>query len=555
MNVTLQEPTPFDQSAVWRIHDAYFASRGIEAWNAGEVPFYATSSFVTATQHARFFTDFVRQRIAAGQLGPDDEVWVLEVGSGLGRFATNFFRALLKSCGPDGKALLHRVRYVLSDYSPKSLGEAIAVPVLARLVQEGSVVPALYDLRNPSELRNLAGEPLAVPRLTWIVANYVSCVLPVKTFQWRRAEGIFEQNVALSTVVPDDSVRTEPEEVLQDLLSDPTRARLLEESVTMDVVWKPIDLDEVYPSGPHAQVLRTFTADQPEITFSYPHGFFDFLQVAGKLLARGGLVLVNDYGSVDIASIRGRYDRKPQIYGNSIAVAIHFPVVQAWARVAGWSSVRTDDVLASIHSCALRPSGPFDEGERSAFDAAYVRSRATDDMIDAASAAAMCVDNKEFDRAVRFYRRCLALEPDSVEFHHKLGNAAIEGRRYELAAKYLKRGVELAGPDNTTYDLEFQLGRAYCLLEDYDTAIGWYEKAVAKENHATTYTNLGVVYQQQGRLDDAARCYHRALMIDHTEVRARAALLMLRDKWWRDQLRVVVGPDAVDPLAEDDPGR
>jgi len=37
--------------------------------------------------------------------------------------------------------------------------------------------------------------------------------------------------------------------------------------------------------------------------------------------------------------------------------------------------------------------------------------------------------------------------------------------------------------------------------------------------------------------------------------RARAALLMLRDKWWRDQLRVVVGPDAVDPLAEDDPGR
>ena len=33
MQVTLQPPTPFDQSLLWRIHDAYFTARGIEAWN------------------------------------------------------------------------------------------------------------------------------------------------------------------------------------------------------------------------------------------------------------------------------------------------------------------------------------------------------------------------------------------------------------------------------------------------------------------------------------------------------------------------------------------
>jgi tetratricopeptide (TPR) repeat protein len=551
MNVTLQPAAPFDQSVLWRIHDAYFAARGIDAWNLGEVPFYATSSYVSATQHARFFTAFVGERIAAGDVGPDDELWVLEVGSGLGRFATNFFRALMKSCGPLGAELLHRVRYVLSDYSPKSLGEAVATPVLARLVDEGRVVPALYDLRRPDELRTLAGEPFAPPKLTWIVANYVSCVLPMKTVQWRNAEGFHEQWVTVRTEVSDDLPEPTPEQALADLLADPTRTKLLEEGVQMDIEWRPSPPELLYPEGRHAEVLRSFTRDLPDVSFGYPHGFFEFVGVASRFLVDGGLVLVNDYGSVELAAIRGRYDRKPQIYGNSLANAIHFPLVQAWAGANDWSSLCTRDPLASIHSCALRPGRPFTAAEQSAFDGSYVRWRGTDDIMDWASAAAMCIDNKEYDRAVRFYRRCIALEPDSVEFHHKLGNAAIEGRRYDLAVKFLLRGVELAGADNTTYDLEFQLGRAYCLLQEYETSISWYEKAMAKESHPTTCTNLGVVYQQLGRFDDAFRCYHRALKLDRADIRARAALLVLRDRWWLERIEAIEGPGVEDPLAEE----
>lgn len=553
MNVTLQEATPFDRSVVWRIHDAYFAARGIDAWNLGEVPFYATSSFASATQHARFFVGLVDAWEREGRLLPGDDLWVLEVGAGLGRFATNFYRALMKSCGPRGEELLHRVRYVLSDYSAKSLSEAVATPALAKLVEEGRVVPALYDLRVPGELRTLAGEPLSPPPLLWIVANYVSCVLPVKTVQWRGREGLFEQWVRVRAEIDPETPDPEPEAVLAALLADATRSKLLEETVQMDVEWHATDPATVYPEGPHAEVLRSFTADAPECTFGYPHGFFDFLRVAGSFLVEGGLVLVNDYGSVDLPAIRGRAERRPQIYGNSLAVAIHFPLVAAWAASQGWTSLCTNDALASIHSCALRPGRPFDDAEQDAFDAAYVRAHGTDDIMDWASAAAMCVDNKEFDRAVRFYRRCLTIEPDSVEFHHRLGHAAIEARRYDLALTHLRRGVELAGPSNTTWDLEFQLGRAYCLLEDFEAAIGWYEKAVEKEPHPTTFTNLGVVYAQVGRLDDAFRCYHRALVLDRTDLRARGGMLMLRDRWWREKIESIAGPGTHDFLAEETP--
>jgi tetratricopeptide (TPR) repeat protein len=551
MNVTLQEATPFDRSVLWRIHDAYFASRGIDAWNLGEVPFYATSSFASATQHARFFTELVGERIRQGALGPGDDLWVLEVGSGLGRFAANFYRALLKSCGPLGAELVHRVRWILSDYSAKSLGEAVATPALARLVAEGRLIPALYDLRHPEALRTLDGAPFDPPALTWIVANYVSCVLPLKTVQWRRDAGFFEQWVRVRTEIPDDAPDPDPERALADLLADPTRAKLLEESVQMDIEWRPTTPEALYPEDTHAATLRAFAADLPEASFGYPHGFFDFLRVAAGFLGEGGLVLVNDYGSVDVAAIRGRYDRKPQIYGNSLANAIHFPLVRAWAEANGWTSQSTRDPLASIHSCALRPGPAFGDAERAAFEGAYVRNRGTDDIMDWATAAAMCVDNREFDRAVRFYRRCLAIEPDSVEFHHKLGNAAIEGRRYDLAIPYLRRGLELAGEESTTYDFEFQLGRAYCLLEDYPTAIDWYEKAIQKESHPTTFTNLGVVYQQIGRLEDALRCYHRALSLDRADLRARGAMLLLRDRWWKERLADAVGEGAQDFLAEE----
>ena len=42
--VVIEPATPFDKSILWELHHAYFAARGVEAWKAGEIPFFSTSN-------------------------------------------------------------------------------------------------------------------------------------------------------------------------------------------------------------------------------------------------------------------------------------------------------------------------------------------------------------------------------------------------------------------------------------------------------------------------------------------------------------------------------
>jgi hypothetical protein len=62
MTVILQEFLPYDQSLHWRVHDAYFAQRGMAAWTSGDIPFFATSNYPIARQHARVLVEVFRNR-------------------------------------------------------------------------------------------------------------------------------------------------------------------------------------------------------------------------------------------------------------------------------------------------------------------------------------------------------------------------------------------------------------------------------------------------------------------------------------------------------------
>src|SRR4051812_37034478 len=106
--VLIQDFVPLDASVLWSLNDAYYAARGRAAWDSHEVPFYATTNFAVARQTARLLIAHVTE---LERRGPLPELSVLEIGSGSGRFAINFFRALRK-CGAAGSELASRIRYV-----------------------------------------------------------------------------------------------------------------------------------------------------------------------------------------------------------------------------------------------------------------------------------------------------------------------------------------------------------------------------------------------------------------------------------------------------------
>ncbi len=552
MLVTLQPPTPFDQSILWRIHDAYFAARGIDAWNQGEVPFYSTSNYATARQHAGFLTDLVMSQVEEGRLTDDQPIWVLEVGAGLGRFASNFLRALEVASGPMGEDIFRRIKYVLSDYSEKSLREALATGGLKPYVDAGHIVPALFDLRDPGKLRFLndgdgehrehreVGEPLQM-----VIANYVCCVVPLKNMQHRQAEGWSEQWVRVDTTVEDSDPQSAGE-IIEDMLANPTREGMVKK-LGIHLEWKERPLDLVYPNELHQKILTDIMTDAGDVTVGYPHGFIEFIDTVARFLAPGGLVLVNDYGAIDKKDLKGLSERRSQIYGNSLANSINFAVFDSYATVSGWQLMRTKDPLDSLHTAALRPGVVWSDRERQGFFRNYVQWRGGDDILDFTHTARHFAEKKDWERALRFWKRCIELEPENPDHYYRAGDAAIDGGHYELAVRYLEQGIEHATSDHTL-DFEFQLGRATCLAQDYKSSIAWYEKALTKENHPTTWTNLGVLYESDGRHADAFRCYKRAMEIDVKYARARERMQMLKDLLWRRQVEEFDGVGAKDPL-------
>lgn len=56
----------------------------------------------------------------------------------------------------------------------------------------------------------------------------------------------------------------------------------------------------------------------------------------------------------------------------------------------------------------------------------------------------------------------------------------------------------------------YNLGVVYSEMNEYDTALGYYEKAaVHRPMYAEAYCNMGVIYKNRGDLEAAIACYER----------------------------------------------
>ena len=66
---------------------------------------------------------------------------------------------------------------------------------------------------------------------------------------------------------------------------------------------------------------------------------------------------------------------------------------------------------------------------------------------------------------------------------------------------------------------------------DRDTALSYYQKAVALDpTYATPHNDLGVLYEEAGRLEEAERSYLQALSLDPSYIDPHANLAMLYER-------------------------
>lgn len=522
MLIPLEGLVPSEKSVVWRIHDAYFARRGAEAWREGEIPFHATSHYVIARGHARLLCRLVAELEAAGTLAPAEPVEVLELGCGLGRFAANFLRALRKGCGARGRSLAPRLRYFLSDFAPLTVRQAIATPALAADVEAGRVVPALHDLRRPDELRSLQGGSLA-PRLTAVLASYVACVAPVRPLRKTRDGWSQKLQRASLEVAPRTLRGRTPAAVRRELLADPTAPGLMG-ALVVEPEWRPVSLARALPDPVDAEALDATLAPLREATVAYPFAWSRALRaLAGRLVA-GGLVLVNDMGTATREQLSGIRDVVPTHFGNTLNHGFAFALLDELCPRAGLSCVRTLDVLRSVHVCAIRKLDRVPASFAAAFRATYRASDA--DVLDFRAAARLAREKGEWLAATRLFQRCLDLDPYDPDVWLLAGDSALKALLPEHALHFLGRGRRLAAPGAAARGFDVLLGRAAFEARRLALAARSFRRALEAggdaeaRGTAEACTGLALVHVARNELARAARCVDEALAADPEHARA-----------------------------------
>jgi len=535
MYFTLEPATPFERSILWRLHHSYFAQRGIQAWREGDIPYFSTSNYAFARQHARLFAALVADLEAQGSLGPTDEVWLLEGGAGTGIFASNFLRVLERGeVGSPG--LFGRVRYLMTDYSEKNVRDALATPRVARFAELGVLVPARYDLTQPTQLHPIDRPPFpeGAPRLAFALNNYICCVLPMRHLQ-RRADGFwYDLHVEVRAEVEDPTLAS-PERYMEAITQEATKHNLLR---NFDITWEWHAADpaaKFRAAGPdgdggfHVRLLQRLTEGMPEATLGYPDRYLDYLRGLSTIMLPGGAIMTNDYGSTNRERLRGLSEWRPQYYGNTFNQDVNLAIFDAFAEEAGWHVLKTTGDLASVHTAVLSKT-PLGPAVREVFGKHYGRYSESDDLLDYSNAARSYFQKKESARALRFYLRCAELDPDNPEHRYRVGESAIEAGFYDVAVEHLLAGFAI--DHEHAWDFEFQLGRAYCLLNDNPTALDWYGKSAVRAPHPVTHTNMGVLLAADGKLRDAYQCYKRALALDPDYERAKERLTALKEAVW-----------------------
>jgi tetratricopeptide (TPR) repeat protein len=118
----------------------------------------------------------------------------------------------------------------------------------------------------------------------------------------------------------------------------------------------------------------------------------------------------------------------------------------------------------------------------------------------------------QYDTAMERLRETLAIDPQHVFAHNRLGAALVNLGRYPEAEQEFRRAIEL---DPSFAKPHFNLGIVLFWRGDFEGAEAAYLRAVELDpGNAETLVSLGMTLGTVGRLEDARSCFERALRLD-----------------------------------------
>jgi tetratricopeptide (TPR) repeat protein len=465
---------------------------------------------------------------------------VLEIGAGTGLFARYFLDAFRGLCQQEGRDFYGRLLYFASDRSRRTVDQWAERELFAD--HAGRVVTGTCDATRPDEFRGAEGEPVALPPLRAVFANYVLDVLPsavVRTGPAGPEVMCVRTHLTTHLALLPQYTRLTIDEVRRLAASDDPadRARLLP-------IVSLLELETAFrPAGdrppPYLTEALAFGAGLERVVLNY--GAIDCLEACLRRLGPDGFVLLNDYGPVERDQIAGH--AAVQRFGGSTALGLNFPFLEHHFSGGGRALLKPDEQEApQIHArllCRADLPRTREAFARLCGSAAYAYLKGPHEEARKHAAAG------RHDDALECFRTALSRCPRDW---YLVGQAA---QFVALQLRDLNSGLELiqaAVALNPWYSawLWNVLGDCLFYLQRYDDAHEAYLQARRIDpDDVLTNFNLSYSHYQRGEFDEALAAVARGLARDAQGVyRARLldkqqqVLATVSARWMGEQERL-----------------
>ncbi len=141
---------------------------------------------------------------------------------------------------------------------------------------------------------------------------------------------------------------------------------------------------------------------------------------------------------------------------------------------------------------------------------------------------AVCYDEKgQYKNAQNEYKKALRVDPDNTRFLNNLGYSYYLTGNYGEAVKWFGKGLQAAPGDKRLHN---NIGLAYGRKGEFEKARHHFTQAVGEFG---AHLNLGYVFSQHGKYDQAIQAYEAALQTQPSSLPALSNLAQLYERTGR----------------------
>lgn len=342
----LEHGQRLSRSKLWRLMQSFFDQRGVSAWSQGTVPHYITSNSFIADAYAKVVFGFFRDcravddaRASSGRPAFDlsQPIYIIELGSGSGRFAFYFLKNLL---GLRNHPVLKDAsfKYVMTDCAERNVEFWDSHPALQSFVEQGVLDFACYDANRDDHIRlRYSGEPLSAETVTnpiVVISNYFFDSIPQDVFAIEDGQ-LYERLITLSTS------QAETSDDDPDLLN---RIRVFyEDNPTKAHYYDDPDFDGI---------LQGYQQRLAGATVLFPIAALKCIRHL-RLLSNGRLLLLSaDKGYIKEESFLRSVEPEMNLHG-SFSMMVNYHAIAQYFQNQGGRALQTSHRDANLNICAF----------------------------------------------------------------------------------------------------------------------------------------------------------------------------------------------------------